>query len=532
MWRLKKVLKTKARPDMAVILRQSFPLGRFHATRWNQNPFEDPYGEWPPSPWRLLRALAARWFQYSRETGNGNIDLRNRLLAKLAREVPSFWLPDTTWRGFPIRQYQPTGVGWSDAQKKNPGYKRPGTTLVQDHYRALPPAESVLWVWHENTELDRDETALLQELLKRILYFGRTESFCRFEPIQGGQAAVNCRLSAQAGSGNPVLVPVPGGDLNLEALFASTDGDCVAEGSGYQVRDLLKERRIPPGTAWYYATIPANKAPAPAAGPRWRHPLGLRALQFAVGGRVYPPAAHWVKLTERFRAAVIRQRCLQISRGATHRYWELASGQREALSLIRGLEAHGKRIQGEGTAFFALFPDAKGAPTRLISWRLSPFTDDEIDAYLAATEQPLAWEWGSADWRVRLVPLPFAVAGPEEYWARGAVWEATTPFVLPSGLQRFRRHGRVRKGETPDACLKKLLKKSGFPEANVELLQREPTWVTIHETLQERRLRERRTRMRPGYFFRLRFETAVQGPIAVGHSCHFGLGLFAVPTQP
>jgi CRISPR-associated protein Csb2 len=56
---------------MAVVIEQRFPLGRFHATRWNQNPFEDPYGEWPPSPWRLLRALAARWFQYARETGDG-----------------------------------------------------------------------------------------------------------------------------------------------------------------------------------------------------------------------------------------------------------------------------------------------------------------------------------------------------------------------------------------------------------------------------------------------------------------------------
>src|SRR5690606_40929388 len=43
-------LKRKARSQMALVLEQSFPLGRFHATRWNQNPFEDPYGEWPPSP--------------------------------------------------------------------------------------------------------------------------------------------------------------------------------------------------------------------------------------------------------------------------------------------------------------------------------------------------------------------------------------------------------------------------------------------------------------------------------------------------
>src|SRR5262249_61512394 len=94
-----KVAKAKARGEMALVLEQSFPLGRFHATRWNQNPFEDPYGEWPPSPWRLLRALAARWFQYSRETGDADETLRNLVLSKLAREVPSFRLPESTWRG-------------------------------------------------------------------------------------------------------------------------------------------------------------------------------------------------------------------------------------------------------------------------------------------------------------------------------------------------------------------------------------------------------------------------------------------------
>ena len=62
---------------MPLVLRQTFPLGRFHATRWNQNPFEDRFGEWPPSPWRLLRALVARWFQYSRETGDEDVALRD-----------------------------------------------------------------------------------------------------------------------------------------------------------------------------------------------------------------------------------------------------------------------------------------------------------------------------------------------------------------------------------------------------------------------------------------------------------------------
>ena len=52
---------------MKLVLRQEFPLGRFHATSWRVNPYDDPHGEWPPSPWRLVRAVTARWYQWARE---------------------------------------------------------------------------------------------------------------------------------------------------------------------------------------------------------------------------------------------------------------------------------------------------------------------------------------------------------------------------------------------------------------------------------------------------------------------------------
>jgi CRISPR-associated protein Csb2 len=37
-----------------------FPAGRFHATPWGRHVNEGA-AEWPPSPWRLLRALVATW---------------------------------------------------------------------------------------------------------------------------------------------------------------------------------------------------------------------------------------------------------------------------------------------------------------------------------------------------------------------------------------------------------------------------------------------------------------------------------------
>jgi CRISPR-associated protein Csb2 len=78
---------------MRIVLRQTFPLGRFHATTWRANPFDDPYGEWPPSPWRLARAIVARWYQWSREMGDGDTQSMERLIAAFCRSRVSFFLP-------------------------------------------------------------------------------------------------------------------------------------------------------------------------------------------------------------------------------------------------------------------------------------------------------------------------------------------------------------------------------------------------------------------------------------------------------
>ena len=44
-------------------IRLHFPWGRYYAHPWGQNPVRIAEAEWPPSPWRLLRAIAAAWFR-------------------------------------------------------------------------------------------------------------------------------------------------------------------------------------------------------------------------------------------------------------------------------------------------------------------------------------------------------------------------------------------------------------------------------------------------------------------------------------
>lgn len=522
---------------MALILEQTFPLGRFHATRWKQNPFEDPYGEWPPSHWRLLRALSARWFQYSRETGDEDVKMRDGLLQKLAARVPSFCLPVLSWRGQALRQYHPTEVAWTNPSKKAAGYKKPKPTLVEDHYRALPESDPVYWVFDlEDGVLDTAELTLLRQLSRRTLYFGRAESYCRLRPVRGlpEGCSINCKLaSVRTHSSVPVLVADPNVPLDVEFLLAITDDRAMAG------------RSIPPGTKWYYAQLPERPALSRGRPVQEPYPDDLRVIQFVIGGRVFPPPDRWIKIAERFRGGVLKACAQRMLDDPQARYSSLSPDKKGALQLLSGKDRSGKPLVGHRHAHFAIYPDANGDPTRLICYRDTHFRPFEVDALLHASRRIYSWESGNPEWFLRLIPLPFATTPPRGFDGKLArVWRSVTPFVTSGNRHRYRKNGRERQGEMPDQILRKLLMKHGFPEPErIEALSGdqpvEPKtsadwsaiheWLSIHKTFAERsrRWEERARAVRPGYRFRLTFPQPVRGPLAVGHSSHWGLGLFA-----
>ncbi|MBI1745746.1 MAG: type I-U CRISPR-associated protein Cas5/Cas6 [Acidobacteria bacterium] len=513
---------------MALIIEQRFPSGRFHATRWNQGAFGDAYGEWPPSPWRLLRALAARWFQYVRENGESKDSEAEKretvlkpLLQSLSDSLPAFYLPPLTWRGPALKQYQPTNLDWTDKSKAAAGYKKPQTTLIEDNYRAVPVDEPVFWHW-ESLNLEEAQKLLLGQLLESTLYFGRAESFSRLRRIAALPKGVeiNCRLF-ERGSGemSPVLVPLPNCTFDLAVLLAATDDK------------ELKGRSIPPGTAWYYAQLPLQLEIARPTVHCVNYPSDLNYIQFAVGGRVYPHLRSWIKITERFRGKVIRQMAFRFSSSSRGRYDLLSPEQQDKLALITGKDGRGQLLRGHRHAFFLLWPDVHDIPSRLVVWRSSPFTSDEVQAFLAASERALAWEEGTPEWHLRLIPLPFETPPPSGLLNGSRAWVSATPFVPPAGRHRFRKNGRPRNSESPERLLTKMLQDEGKPgPVNVVLLEdeQEKAWVKLHETRTRRFSKDesRTPYVRPGFRLRVEFPTSVSGPLILGDSCHFGLGLF------
>lgn len=505
---------------MPLVIEQVFLTGRFHATRWNQSPFEDRHGEWPPSPWRLLRTLAARWFEYARETGDRDTALRDRLLSAIASEAPAFHLPtnathSSAWPSRGLKQYQPTELSKSDKKKGEPWVKRPQTTLVVDSFACVPQPACVLWLWPAlDLGQDNEAVALLDQLLRRVTYFGRAESLAllRRLPTDAALPETNCTLSPEPGAGSPVLVPVPGQPLDMTVLLAHSDDK------------LVRSRRIPPGTAWWFARRPAPR-PIKVESPKpERTPVPL--MQFVLGGRVFPPVASWIRLTERFRGAALDALARQITNKMRTRFRDLPPSQQGECTLMTGKGPDGKPLAGHRHAFFLLLPDAAGNPTRLVCFRREPFSAREQEALLAASELPLSWDYGSSDWLLRAVPLPTETVLPKNILGPATEWESATPYVPSRHV--FARNGKPKPGQGVSQQVVADLGNAGLPSTQVLFLEGDTQdrccWVKVHRP---RRSRGDQTNdMKRGYRLRLSFPTPVCGPIAIGHSAHFGLGLF------
>jgi len=259
-------------------------------------------------------------------------------------------------------------------------------------------------------------------------------------------------------------------------------------------------------------------------------PQATGSIQFAVGGRTLPPLDIWIKITERFRGRTVRILCERLTGRAGATYRDLAPGQRGEISNITGKDEQGQVRKGHTHAHFLLWPDEHGFPARLMAWSPSrPFGEQEAEALLAASVQPIFWS-DDAEFPLYLVPLPLECPLPSSLTRLSRYWHSVTPFVVPPARHRFRSQGRPRPGEAPEQVARKLLVASGLPgPRNISVLPSGgPCEVRVHETRQSRLARkgEQGSRVFSGFRMLIEFDDPVPGPIAIGDSCHFGLGLF------
>lgn len=136
------------------VLELSFPAGRYHATPWGRHVNEGAV-EWPPSPWRILRALIATWHLKAK---NAIDEPQMRSLVEKLSIPPRFYLPRATTSH--TRHYMPLG--------------NDKTTKVFDTFIQIKEGSAIFVAWDAN--LTDDEESALRTLAERLGYFGRAES--------------------------------------------------------------------------------------------------------------------------------------------------------------------------------------------------------------------------------------------------------------------------------------------------------------------------------------------------------------------
>lgn len=153
-----------------ITVRFRFPGGRYHATPWGCHVNEG-LVEWPPSPWRLLRALIATG--YSKLGWRENVPPEAReLINDLAQTLPRYGLPEAA--GAHSRHYMPIRSGKSEK-----------TTLVFDSWLNIGRNYPITVHWNCNSNAD---APLVKSLFEKMSYLGRSESWVQAKVLSAAEA--------------------------------------------------------------------------------------------------------------------------------------------------------------------------------------------------------------------------------------------------------------------------------------------------------------------------------------------------------
>jgi CRISPR-associated protein Csb2 len=519
--------------DAVVVVELRFPSGRYHATPWGAHVNEGRV-EYPPSPWRLLRALTAIWHRklrpIDRHAAETEERVLDRLLASLAGTLPHYRLPP----GAPshTRHYMPPFKG--------------NTTKVLDAFLDLGKEAAVRVVW-PGVVLDRDAAALLARLAEVLGFLGRAESWVtamvvaddeedrwNAVPLRGGEAVpdgyevirllaplapaeLDAWRAAELGRKMGETKMTAKQKAKIEASLPRTVSEALEVETGPMRKDGWSQ---PPGSRWIDYVRPAElTAAAAGTAPPKRAAVLPTAARYVVASQAPPQLTETVAVAERIREALQHH-----SDGAEVFSGKTADGKpltgHEHAFIFCEAARHGRIRYVTVYAPMGFDDPAQRALSRLV--RVWGHGGHELQMVLAGIGQPK--DLGGLEFDAGQCPL----------LAEARVWISHTPFV-PTRHPKAARTGQPKLDDrglqigSPEHDLRRLLGEH-FPEpVNVNCVREtrlggRPTRWSAFRTLRRRGGGRRSTAI--GYGFRIEFAEPVRGPIAVGYGAHFGLGTF------
>lgn len=463
---------------MATTLAVRFPLGRYHATPWDRSVNEGAV-EWPPSPWRVLRALVSTWYTRWPQLPAPVLD---GILSTVG-SPPVYWTAPA--KPGHTRHYLPDAGHRSD--------RTGGTDLALDPFLALPRDDDPHLLIRWEADLTGEQREALRKLAELVPYLGRAESVCEVTLLDTSPEPDETWWRPNVEGDTHVRLLSPAAPISRPLLEVRTV-------------DVRKARRTqPPGTVWvsYSRTTPEPAAPVAAPG-------GSRvaAIRFAVHSRAPFRATHGVLLADTMHRAVTKRldggRVELLGHGGattnhTHAHWVPLSSDDEVDGLL--VWAPVGITAGEVAAIIG---------TRWLSGQRG---DYDVKGFPKTTL--LLQSIGEID---EVAP---------ELCAASRVWTSHTPY-LPV---RHHKRGRVPFDEFLADDVRRELRHRDLPDdVTVTRVPSSERWA-----LRFRRYREgdQLSRdVRPGFGLRLTFTQPRRGPLMLGQLSHFGFGVFVPETAP
>lgn len=555
---------------MSVILRIAFPAGRYHATPWGRHVNEG-VAEWPPSPWRLLRALIAVW---KRTLPELTTDQVHSVLEPLTAP-PVFRLPPH--RVAHTRHYMP----W---EKKGPDDR----TLVFDTFVAVDRgdvqpdarqnADHTLLVGWLGANLDEAQRAVLGRLAGNLTSLGRAESWVTAELLPDADsmwdsAGWNCVPSST--DPNPVSVFCP----DPESCFADThypqlDPKKLAKGkvkpadylfdcpSWHLCLDTesIHSQRWPlvPGSKWINYERPTEAAHRPPRSDMRRNQSRPTIAHFLLDGPVLPLVTDTLVVGEAFRRAAMNRFESFCKRAPQKfdRYRRIDAPERFSSPQLSGKDLDGTRLSGPGHAHYIPLP-LESDPRRIgslvvyardgfnpdetavltgLSWLNVPTLDKDRPASNSARDDTNGSSSRRgrerADLNVALIGLGREFPTTPSLSNCSDEWISLTPFLGHESIGTRGRSRYLRKGLRRE--WRRFVDKQSDVQSqlrridllNVTEVPRSELQVQSFEFRRNRRKDAGRTASRAAGMFHLKFSESIPGPLMLGYGCHFGMGLF------
>ncbi|MCC6222188.1 MAG: type I-U CRISPR-associated protein Cas5/Cas6 [Thermoleophilia bacterium] len=237
--------------DLVVAAR--FPFGRYAATPWFRSRREHVGNvEWPPSPWRIARALLCT----ARRLGGGEVDAVVALVRRLAAVEPRYVLPPAAEVVY--AQWMPQ-LEFDDHPLAGDRSEN-GHTLLD-----LDPEAELLVSWPA-IELEDPERDRLRRLLSATPFLGQSVSICELELRDAPRAQRSAREGVAVPRSAEDEIANVQGERAVVRLLAPEPSVTRDQLEVTTADGVVKAMPAPPGSRWieYVRVIPHRPRPRPS----------------------------------------------------------------------------------------------------------------------------------------------------------------------------------------------------------------------------------------------------------------------------